>query len=473
MVLIRSHARPFSEYLQRYVEAYRAEWDRFTTPPPAGAGYPPLRVSPYLSGGELFCYIATDGVAICSYAQEPPNWFIAGGPALMVAPPGSSVPFEVERLREVARAQARAAAAAEGRGPQGNIGIYRIAGGTTLDTPTLRGVLPEPLAVETSIAAGDLTLRVEEYALDWKALVARLTFGAFGPILDPHLPQPESDFWNPSITRDLGFMSADPTYRRFFHWLELSPHVDDAAWDPRSIWARVHVDLRRDFAHAFAVPTGGGGFLTIASRDPRAEMTDRFSDRLAALARAIEAFETLLDSQPDADERVYQDFLEANTILLDVYGQVEPRPRFPYPPGDSPLGKTYVEPDFLVRYPGDHYRLIELERPGKQFGTRRGQASADVTQAAFQIAEWKTYIANHYDLLRERYPGISTSARTSIVISRATERQLGGERNVRRMIELYSAQLRVDDVLLYDDLIARARAAYDRLSAHAIATLAM
>jgi len=75
-----------------------------------------------------------------------------------------------------------------------------------------------------------------------------------------------------------------------------------------------------------------------------------------------------------------------------------------------------------------------------------------------------------YDVLRDRYPGISTSARTSIVISRATERQLGGERDARRMIELYSAQLRVDDVLLYDDLIARARAAYERLSAHAIAS---
>lgn len=459
MEVLRSHARPFVEYLQRYVEAYRAEWIRFTEPPPGGAGYPALRVSPYLLAGELICYVAVDGVAIASYESEPPGqWFIAGGPALTVDTDPTSVPPEIQSLR----AEARARAADQG----GHIGIYRIVG--QVDTPTLRGVLPTPIAEDSATAGGDLTVRVVDYPLDWSTLVARLTFGAFGPVLDPHLPAAASDFWNPSITRDLGFMAADPAYRRFFHYLELSPHIDAAAWEPRSIWARVHVDLRRDFAHAFTAPSEGGGYLGVPPLDPRAVLTDLFSDRLAGLGRAIDAFVELLDRESHGAERIFQDFLEANTVLLDVYGQIEPRPRFHYPPGDSPLGKTYVEPDFLVKYPGQQYRLIEIERPGKQFGTQRGQASADLTQAAFQIAEWKTYIANHYDLLRERYPGISTSCRTTIVISRATAQQLGGERDVRRLIELYSAQLGADDIVLYDDLIARAREAYDRLSAHAI-----
>lgn len=463
MELLRSYARPFAEYLRRYVEAYRAEWVRFTQSPPAGAGYPALRISPYLLAGELFCYVATDGVAIASYEWEPPGqWFIAGGPALSVDTDPTSVPPEVGRLR----AEARTRTADEG----GNIGIYRLVG--QVDAPTVRGVLPAPITVESATTGGDLTFHVHEYSLDWRTLVARLTFGALGPILDPHLPDPQADFWNPSIIRDLGLMSADPAYRRFFHYLELSPHVDAAAWDPRSIWARVHVDLRRDFAHAFIAPSEGGGYLGVPSRDPRAVLTDQFSDRLAGLGRAIDAFAELLDREPHGAEHIFQDFLEVNTVLLDVYGQIEPRPRFHYPPGDSPLGKTYVEPDFLVKYPGQQYRLIEIERPGKQFGTKRGQASADVTQAAFQIAEWKTYIANHYDLLKERYPGISTACRTTIVISRATARQLGGERDARRLIELYSAQLGADDVVLYDDLIARAREAYDRLSAHAIGSRA-
>lgn len=249
MEVLRSHARPVAEYLTRYVEAYRAEWARFTQPPPLGAGYPALRHSPYLLAGEMYCYVATDGVAIASYAWEPPaQWFIAGGPALLTDTDPSSVPSEIERLR----AQARTEAGDE----SGSIGIYRMVG--ELEIPTFRGVLPEPIISESTIAGGDLTLHVHEYALDWKALVARLTFGAFGPILDPHLPRAESDLWNPSITRDLGFISADPAYRRFFHYLELSPHVDGAAWDRRAIWARVHVDLRRDFAHAFTAPSEGG-----------------------------------------------------------------------------------------------------------------------------------------------------------------------------------------------------------------------
>jgi Domain of unknown function (DUF4263) len=462
MEVLRSLARPFADYLARYVGAYRGEWERFTQPAPQGAGYPPLEVSPYLQAGEMDCYVAPDGVAIASYAWEPPElWFIAGGPALMVDSEPSSVPHEIEGLRTEARAQA----ADQG----GMIGIYRIVG--QLDTPTLRGVLPEPITSESATAGGDLIIRVHEYAIDWKTLVARLTFGAFGPILDPHLPNPESDFWNPSITRDLGFMSADPTYRRFFHYLELSPHVEPAAWDPRAIWARVHVDLRRDFAHAFAAPSQGGGYLDVAATDPRVVLTEQFSDRLAALWRAIVAFDELLETESQGDERIFQDFLERNTILLDVYGAIEARPRFHYPPGESPLGKTYVEPDFLVKYPGQQYRLIEIERPRKQLGTKKGQSSADVTQAAFQIAEWKVYIANHYDLLRQRYPGIATACRTSIIISRATQRQLGGERDVRRMTELYSAQLGADEILVYDDLLARARDAYDRLSAHAITSL--
>ena len=110
----------------------------------------------------------------------------------------------------------------------------------------------------------DLKLRTEEHAIDWRTLLARLTFGAFGPLLELDLPERESDFWNPVIIRDLGFMNADPAYRRFFHRLEVSPHVDDAAWDTRGIWARLPVDLRRDFAYAFTTPSGGGGSIGFA-----------------------------------------------------------------------------------------------------------------------------------------------------------------------------------------------------------------
>jgi hypothetical protein len=37
-----------AQYLKRYVEAYRAEYQRFIDLPPEGGGYPPLDISPYL-----------------------------------------------------------------------------------------------------------------------------------------------------------------------------------------------------------------------------------------------------------------------------------------------------------------------------------------------------------------------------------------------------------------------------------------
>jgi hypothetical protein len=74
------------------------------------------------------------------------------------------------------------------------------------------------------------------------------------------------------------------------------------------------------------------------------------------------------------------------------------RPRFVYPEGKSPLGKAYVEPDFVIRRPGSRYTVVELERPGKLVATKRGHARAEVTQASFQIAEFKDYIVEHYDL---------------------------------------------------------------------------
>jgi hypothetical protein len=108
-------------------------------------------------------------------------------------------------------------------------------------------------------------------------------------------------------------------------------------------------------------------------------------DRLFRLADAINRFAALLAVGTDQHEAVFHAFLVEHPILLDVYGIVESKPRFVYPEGESPLGKQYVEPDFIVRYPGQRYRLIELERPAKQLATRDGHPRVGVTQAAFSL----------------------------------------------------------------------------------------
>jgi antiviral defense system Shedu protein SduA len=281
--------------------------------------------------------------------------------------------------------------------------------------------------------------------------------------LDIKLPEPTSPFWRPHITRDLGFVPADRNSKRFFHYLELGPHLDEAAWDERSIPTRLAVDLRRDFAYAFATQhqTGGG---TISFGAPNL-WVERFHDRLRILGDTISRFATLLTEEGEANEAVFHRFLEENPIMLDVYGNIRSKPRFIYPPGESPLGKQYVEPDFIVLYPNNSYKLIELERPSKNLGTVRGEPCSEVTQAAFQTAEWKTYILKHYDQIRKEFPGISLDHRTMIVISRAMEESVGLGRKVRDYLELVKNQLNVDEVFTYDDLLQRAASAYARLSA--------
>jgi hypothetical protein len=70
-----------AQYLRRYIEQYRREYDHMTQPPPDGAGYPDLSTSPYLRAASLVAYIARDGAVIAEYGSEPPGrWDVAGGP---------------------------------------------------------------------------------------------------------------------------------------------------------------------------------------------------------------------------------------------------------------------------------------------------------------------------------------------------------------------------------------------------------
>ncbi len=440
-----------AHYLASYVEAYRSEYRAFVDPAPTGGGYPPLQVSPFLYSTQFLCLVARDGYAIADFSKQPEYpWEIAGGPALVTDFPDSRTPAEIITLLKT-------------EGIWGKpIGLYRIVAQSGIPDDIWRGNLGRLIA-KTDVQVGAVQIRVEQYDIPWVSLIQRLTFGAYGLILDVKLPEPTSPFWRPHITRDLGFVPADRNSKRFFHYLELGPHLDEAAWDERSISIRIAVDLRRDFGYAFARQhqTGGG---TISCGAPNL-WVEHFHDRLRILGDTISRFATLLTEEAEEDEAVFQRFLEENLIMLDVYGDIRSKPRFIYPPGESPLGKQYVEPDFIVRYPNNSYKLIELECPSKNLGTVRGESRSEVTQAAFQIAEWKTYILKHYDQIRKEFPGISVDHRTMIVISRATEESVGRGRKVRDYLELVKNQLNVDEVFTYDDLLQRAASAYARLSA--------
>lgn len=237
-----------ARYLASYIEAYHREYRAFVNSPPTGGGYPPLQVSPYLYSSQLFCLVARDGYAVADFSKQPEyQWEIAGGPALLVDLPESRTPAEIVALLKA-------------KGIWGKpTGLYRIVAQSGIPDDIWRGDLGRPVA-KIDVQVGTVQIRVEQYDTPWISLVQRLTFGAYGLILNVNLPEASSPFWRPHITRDLGFVPADRNNKRFFHYLELGPHLDEAAWDERSIPTRVAVDLRRDFAYAFVVrhQTGGG-----------------------------------------------------------------------------------------------------------------------------------------------------------------------------------------------------------------------
>jgi len=80
-----------------------------------------------------------------------------------------------------------------------------------------------------------------------------------------------------------------------------------------------------------------------------------------------------------------------------------------------------------------------------------------------QIAEWTDYIANHYFLLKTRFPGISTGVHQHDRHQQAQRRTVGNAVDKDRYLSMIREQLRIDEVLTYDDLATRAQKAYGQL----------
>lgn len=447
-----------ARYLERYMRAYRELYDLLTTPPPEGGGYPKIDISPYLSSPRLQCLLAEDGGVIADTSSPPNNeWHIAGGPTLMVDTPVTLVPDWVrDRLRT--------------QGLLGkNIGIYRIVSKENLAAETWTGILPQVLdRFELSIGATELL--VERIDGDLGTLVERLTFGAFGPILDLHFPSDETDFWNPHIVRGLGFTTADRENRRFFNYLEILRHNQEAAWEPRSAHVRAAADVRRDFAFVVANPSEGAFVHVPGSRARGAlpfvgDAFVNYAGVMAGLSSAIDEFRRLLNERSQDPEAVFHNFLVANPILLDVYGDLVSKPRLNYPPGQvSPTGKSYLEPDFVIVYPEQKYTLVELERPATGIGTKAGQPGAGLTHAAFQTTEWIDFIAHHPHIVHERFPGLARNYTTMVIMSRSTA-EATGHHDPSTYKNFVKNTYKIDDLLFYDDLLWRAEALRASVSA--------
>lgn len=441
-----------ARYLIKYVDSYRAYYNSFTSPFPKGAGYPKLQISPYLYSKHIHAYLAKDGVVIADYSYEPYEWYLAGGPAIIVDFPETRKPSEIAALQQQLGFIGK------------NIGHYRIVN-KSIPQYIWEENLDDTIWELNEEDKFGVFYHIKVYDLSLEEFIKRLTFGAFCHILDIHLRSSNTSFWMPLTIRNLGFMTADHKGKRFFHYLEFYTHVDSGAWDVRNINVRVQADIRRDFVSTitYEEESKTGATINFNVLD-KPVISENFYDRLSRLEKVIIEFEKLLNEKEEDNEAIFHNFLLKYSILLDAYGNAVSKPRFIYPEGASPYSKKYVEPDFIIKYPGRKYKLIELERPSKKMATRSGQPRSEVTQASFQIAEWKTYIQKHYELIKEEFPSISTNYSTMLVISRSSEKNYGERNNFQSQMEIIRNQFAVDEVVTYDDLLNRAKNALIQLS---------
>jgi len=437
-------------YLEKYVSAYVAEYERFSANPPKGGGYPQFPISPYLSARNLKCFVLNDGVVIFD-ARYPPeyDWRKSGRAAIKVDYEPTWTPEHITRsLKEIADKGIK-------------LGIYRIVSKEELEDEVWEGDFGEPSDTMTKEVAGGRCIDLCTYDLSLNDAVARLTYGAICRILDIKLPDSSSEFWAPRIFRQLGFFTADNKSQVFYEYLEVLVHRDRAAWDTRNIRVRAKSDVRRDFGQYISQPQEGGGTISLGGD----EWIGVFNLVLVKLQQAIDGLQLLLHQHTLGTEDIFHSYLEKNPILLDAYGKCESKPRFEYPAGEkSPIGKAHVVPDFIISYRDQSYKLIEIERPSKGMATKKGHPKQEFNQAAFQTGEWVHYIKNHYPTIKEKYPGIATKHTTAVIMSRSTQQSFANYEDMDSYIELMLESSAVDEIWTYDQLLERAREVHNKLA---------
>ena len=264
-------------FIFAYASNYREGYTRATVAPPDGPGYPSLPISPFLYASNFDVFVASDGVVINELRDEPEyQWYIAGGPAIKVDYEPTRTPPEVIGTLKT-------------EGLLGKpIGIYRIVAKTKLPSQVWLGRVQSIVRLlERHDKATGITLNLWEVRGTLKEVISSLSFGAYGIILDLHLPTQKSQIGASHLIQNIGVFPADLNSRRFFHHLEIHGQSDACAWDMRTVNLRVQQDIRRDLARALAgLGQSGGGTMSFGGRP---SWVENYSNRLERLRVAIAA----------------------------------------------------------------------------------------------------------------------------------------------------------------------------------------
>jgi hypothetical protein len=189
-----------ARYWKRYIETYQREYQRFTSEPPLGGGFPDILNSPYLYSPEFTCHVASDGTAIADTGYQPPNnWRESGEESVFVRTIGEhEIPAYLVQPYRLLQRNGKA------------YDILSVLAETGEDVSIWTGKLPEPTATSEIYTASETKILVSAFNITLKELVARLTFNCIS-----RTPDPTHDFWKPLVTSHIGMVAPDGIQTRY------------------------------------------------------------------------------------------------------------------------------------------------------------------------------------------------------------------------------------------------------------------
>jgi hypothetical protein len=216
--------------------------------------------------------------------------------------------------------------------------------------------------------------------------------------------------------------------------IEIYPRFDSAYWqlEHAPLWAET------DLLAAVA----------------RSQLRDAHFNALDPNLSARKAFAALLaelEGLLNGPEEPAHQFLKANPALLS--------PTHVVSWSKLPFGDRVS--DFVFREPGGEYLLVEIESPVRELFRKDGQQRQELTHAINQILDWRVFLENNLDTVREDLglAGISTNPRSLIVIGRSSSLT---EANRLKLTTLQNQTPNLK-IITYDELIANAKAVVENL----------
>lgn len=389
------------------------------------------KLNPFLGRKDALIYLCSDGLIQLEINPSPePFWYIIGGPALIADTEPSRTP---QWVHDVIRGQNLVGK---------NIGMYRVVGSADELEPIWN-------RKQTWKTTATLRYRNKLYKFisvdaNWRQTLSVITYGVFNPIIKLPPIQSDQDAWDFIEIHNIGFLTADRRLKAMVSYLRVVPMepIGLASYSQPSTLAAMDFGRWLDASQHETT----GGHLKIGSTAHGGIIISK----LEALEASISGLRILLNNKLDATEEEVHQFLVNHPILLDVYSDVSSKPPFLYPETSNNNEKKFVVPDFVLRQSDGRYVIIEIERPSKRLMIQCGQPSSKITQAAFQIVEFRTFVRDHHSVLQDRFPGIQQDVEYWLIVGRIN--QLSRANALDQLRNTYN----VNRVFTYDDVLTRA-----------------